>query len=287
MDYNAPMSESSPERRWTVGCVKFLNAQPLIAGLEVDDGVTLRPEVPSALLDALAAGVTDIALCPVIDYQRSAEPLAIVPSGGIGCDGPTLTVRLISRVPLGRITEVHADTDSHTSAALARVILHDAYGLTPAVRDLPCEVLDKAGAALPDTMLLIGDKVVTHHPDPVTFTHVLDLGEAWKRLTGLPFVFAVWMARPEAALGDLPRRLDAGRQRNVHRIDDIVARHAEPLGWPVDLARQYLSQRLVFEIGPRQFEAIEQFWQRAAALGLIDSVRPLRIHPDAVGSAVS
>src|SRR5687768_2357662 len=85
-----------------VGSVSFLNAKPLIFGLEIQADVNLVLDVPSRLLDGLLDGRFDVALLPVIDYQRMPN-LRVVPSGGIGCDGPTLTVRIFSPVPVERI----------------------------------------------------------------------------------------------------------------------------------------------------------------------------------------
>src|SRR5205807_1991234 len=93
-----------------VGSVSFLNAKPLIYGLEHAADVSLRLEVPSRLLSGLRDGRFDIALLPVIDYQR--EPgLCLVPSGAIGCDGPTLTVRIFSNKPIKDIRTLACDTD--------------------------------------------------------------------------------------------------------------------------------------------------------------------------------
>ncbi|NJL30982.1 MAG: hypothetical protein HC898_04785, partial [Phycisphaerales bacterium] len=91
----------------------------------------------------------------------------------------------------------------------------------PQLMDLPAgshaQLL--AGSAPPQAMLLIGDKVVTHRPDPQRYPFDVDLGQAWHQLTGLPFVFATWLARADAVLGDLPRLLDAQRRLNENRID--------------------------------------------------------------------
>src|SRR5580700_5964331 len=113
--------------RLRVGAVSFLNSKPLLFGLESDAGMDLTLDVPSRLLDGLAGGRLDVALLPVIDYQRK-DALRIIPSGGIGCDGPTLTVRIFSPVPIERIDSLACDPDSHTSVALAQVILAERYG---------------------------------------------------------------------------------------------------------------------------------------------------------------
>src|SRR5688500_16289791 len=101
-----------------LSAVSFFNTATLIYGLDRDPSLTLRLAVPSALLNDLTHDRADVALLPVIDYQR-AEGLRIVPAGGIGCDGPTLTVRLFSRTPIEQTTTLAVDPDSHTSVVLA------------------------------------------------------------------------------------------------------------------------------------------------------------------------
>src|SRR5205823_5157531 len=150
----------------------------LIDGLEDNDDPQVRFDVPSRLLHDLETGAVDIALCPVIDYQMSEHPLAIVPSGGIGCQGPTLTVRLFSRVPLESIRAVHADTDSHTSVVLMRVLMAERYGVKIRVIDFDARELS-ARASDDQAVLLIGDKVVTNEPAIERYPFQMDLGEAW------------------------------------------------------------------------------------------------------------
>lgn len=255
-----------------LGCVSFLNAKPLIDGIDrAAPDVRVRYDVPSALLDDLQTGAVDIALCPVIDYQVSTTPLAVVPVGGIGCCGPTLTVRVFSRVPFEQVSTIAGDTDSHTSVTLARVIMKRRFD-----RDVSVAPFDaSADAPAAETVLLIGDKVVAAGPPRDDYGYELDLGEAWYDLTGGPFVFAVWMARRGAELADLPTTLDTLRRDNAGRISQIVDTHAADLGWPDELARRYLGRMLRYEVGPPQLAAIEQFWRDAADVGAIESVRPL------------
>ncbi|MFW6059853.1 MAG: menaquinone biosynthetic enzyme MqnA/MqnD family protein [Phycisphaeraceae bacterium] len=268
-----------------VGCVSYLNAKPLIEGLDEIGDEAARPQVrydvPARLLADLESGEVTIALCPVIDYFRAARPLAIVPAGGIGCMGRTLTVRLFSRVPIERIDAIHADTDSHTSVALLRVLLAEMHNIQPELIDYHARehVAGHRLADAPEAMLLIGDKVVTDSPLAAAYPHQLDLGEAWHQLTGLPFVFAVWMALRGAELGDLPQRLVTVRQRNGARIATIVDRYAQRHGWPRDLATEYLRDILRFAVGDRELTAIRRFADLAARHGLIEEARPLSMHP--------
>ncbi|MEX0744465.1 MAG: menaquinone biosynthesis protein [Phycisphaeraceae bacterium] len=259
--------------------MSYLNARPLIEGLDADADLDVRFDVPSGLLADLEAGDVELALCPIVDYHRAKSPLVIVPVGGIGCEGPTLTVRLFSRVPIERIAAVHADTDSHTSVVLLQLLLREMYGSQPTLVPYHARehVAEHRLAEWPEAMLLIGDKVVTDAPAAVTYPHQLDLGEAWHELTGLPFVFAVWMARAGASLGELPGRLAAQRECNAGRIDAIARRHAPPRGWPVELAIEYLGSILRYTVNEREIEAIERLGRMAHHHGLIDRRRELRL----------
>ena len=252
---------AQPSKPFRIGSVSFLNARPLIAGLDEDSRVKLSLEVPSRLLDGLRQRRYETALLPVIDYQR-LEGLTIIPAGGIGSDGETLTVRVFSRVPIERISRVACDTDSHTSVALVKAILVERYGLSPQFSDLS-EAHDA------ETMLLIGDKVVCEAP--VGYPHQLDLGEAWKTLTGLPFVFAVWTTQHTTDLHGLYETLHAAHSRGMQRIEAIVREFAIPLGWPAALARKYLTEHLTFDVGKREIEAIRLFHHKAYAHGVLNT----------------
>jgi chorismate dehydratase len=281
-----PTVPPSPIR---LGCVSFLNARPLIEGLDGRDDLIVRYDVPSRLLEDLESGDVDMALCPVIDFQYAHQPLEIVPVGGIGCNGPTPTVRLFSRVPIEQVTSVAVDTDSHTSIMLMKVILHDAYGIRPVVTQLSADRASlRLGEHRPTTVLLIGDKVVLDCPTVDDYPHQLDLGVAWKQLTGLPFVFAVWMCRRGAKLGHVPALLQQQRVINSapDRVAQIVRDRALPLGWPADLARRYMTELLQYAVGPAELEAMQLFWRRAHDLGYIERHRGLELYGNAPSPAV-
>lgn len=259
----------------TIGCVSYLNAKPLTDGL-MDARVAF--DVPSRLRAMLETNQANIALCPVVDYHRSSIPLEIVPVGGIGCLGPTLTVRLYSRVSFESMTKIHTDTDSHTSVILLQIVLWHRYGIRPQL--LPYTAPRSSKSALcheeHEAILLIGDKVITDRLQPQQFPNQLDLGEAWYDLTQLPFVFAVWMARLGAPLGDLPQTMDRLRRFNASRIDEIARNYGPTHGWPIDQAKQYLKQHIQYQIESPQLEAIERFSQFSYDLGLIDQLRTIQ-----------
>lgn len=251
--------------RIRVASVAYFNSKPLIEGLDEDPLIDLSLAVPAKLIDGLATGQTDVALLPTIDYQ-TLPGLRVIPVGGIGCDGATLTVRLFARVPMQQVKRVACDMESHTSIALAKILFAERYGRVPAFVPMP-----QSTGADDEALLLIGDKVICE--SPVGYPHQLDLGEAWKDLTGLPFVFAIWTARAGVELADLPARLAAARRLGLSRAQQLVDRYAVPRGWPADVALRYVLEYLHYDIGPRQLEAIERFHRFADEHGLLPGPR--------------
>jgi len=268
-----------------VAAVSYLNTIPLIAGLDAVAGLELIRAVPSRIGSMIEDRTADLGLASLIDVARASAPMALHPVGMIGCDGPTLTVRLFSAVKPEQITVLHADTDSHTSVTLARIVLAERYGIRPEIRDfdtreqMPDGSADEPGGGWPETVLLIGDKVVAGSPPAVRYPHQIDLGQAWHELTGLPFVYAVWMSLAERA--DEPQirtaasLLDRQRRRNLMRMDRLVTDSAHAKGWPEDLAREYLGRLLRFEVGLREREAAALFLSKAADLGVAPRIEPI------------
>lgn len=268
-----------------IGCVQYLNTLPLIEGLRAWQGCVIETAVPSRLFGMLMDRRVDVALASVIDCAKVPEPgVAMLASGMIGCDGPTLTVRLFSSVPIETLERVSVDTDSHTSVVLLQVVMHRLYRRRITVVEYDAMV--RAGGVggtggtsedpWPSAVLLIGDKVVTDAPPESRYPYQLDLGEAWKRLTGLPFVYAAWMCRageeqtPGVQLA--ARMLDRQRRHNSTRLDWIVATRASEKHWPVERARTYLGRFLKYDVGEAEREAVAKFLRWSAELGLCEKV---------------
>jgi chorismate dehydratase len=277
-----------------VACVRYLNTAPLIEGLEKVQGLELVPAVPSVIADMVRRGDADVGLCSVVDCVglpgETGPGLLLVPAGMIGCDGPTLTVRVFSSVPFEQVTTLHADTDSHTSVILAQVVLAKRFGVRPRVigfdarERMPLEggAVGGAGASVeeswPETVLLIGDKVVTDCPPASRYPHQLDLGEQWKALTGLPFAYAVWMCRAEDAGSQKVKTaaalLDRHRRYNQTRLDWVIARRQPASRWPLEEAQRYLGELLRYEVGERERAAVVDFLGEARRMGLVAEREP-------------
>jgi chorismate dehydratase len=255
-------------RMTTLGVVSFLNARPLIEGLDATRGVSLHYAVPSALPSLLRGGQVDAALIPVIDLARGTDAWQRISDACIGCDGETLTVRIFSRTPPEYMTTLYVDEDSHTSIALAQLIWLHRYERRLAF------IPNSAAADLNDceAVLLIGDKVVNAPLEG--FEYEIDLGAEWKEWTGLPFVFAVWAA-PAGEHEALAELLNEARDRGVKAAPQIAQLMGPALGWPVELATQYLTQNLSYKLTPRLQGGMRRFLALAAAEGIVPDVTEL------------
>jgi chorismate dehydratase len=257
------------EPTWRLGVVSYLNAKPLIAGLESDPSFDLAYDVPSRLAPRLDAGEVDAALVPVIDLVQPHRCWRVVSDACIACDGETFTVRVFSRVPPEAIRRLHVDGDSRTSVALATIIWRETHGRTLDI--LPFSGDETVEAC--EAVLLIGDKVVNN--TLIDFDIQTDLGSAWKSLTGLPFVFAVWAAPRLTEVSGLGLRLARARDLGVESAELIAADYGPAMGWPVALAKRYLTTRLKFTLGPRHRLGMETFLELTKKHGLVGSAQEI------------
>ena len=262
MDSHDSHNPARSQIRWKLGVVSFLNARPLIFGLDRVPTIRLLFDVPSSLTGRLLNGEFDAALIPVIDIWEHRSSLRIVSDSCIGCDGETLTVRVLSQVPPADVRQIFVDSDSHTSIALAKILWPalfrrqlDFQNLTPRFQVGECEAV-----------LLIGDKVVG--VDPAQFRYQVDLGGAWKTWTGLPFVFAVWAARRDHDTGELSAQLATARDLGVKYAGRLAVEFGPAHGWPVSLAQEYLQRYLTFSLTEKHVEGMVRFFDHAQARSL-------------------
>ncbi len=270
--------------RVRIGAVSYLNTRPLVYRMtELAPEVDLRFDVPSRLADQLAAGTLDVALIPSIEYFLDPN-YVVVSDACIGCRGPVLSVKLWSRVPVDRIRSLALDEGSRTSAALVQVLLDRRYRLRPRLQSLPLGMLAEEVDA--DAVLLIGDRAM--HPPRGTFAAVWDLGEEWCRETGLPFVFAMWVAREtpsehtsmdrplSLSRGTIDRILRQSRDLGVAHLEAIAAQEAPTVGLDATTCLVYLRDSLYFYLGAAERRGLTQFQQEAARIGLIPGDSVLR-----------
>jgi len=243
--------------------VSYLNTTPLVWGMlhgEQRGLFDLSFAIPAECADRLESGLADIGIVPAVELNR--QKLDIIAGAGIACHGPVRSILLISKTPFAEIRKLAADSTSRTSVALSRVILARKYGVEPEVRSqvphLP-SMLDHADAAL-----IIGDAALVLDPAALPF-HVLDLGAEWVQMTGLPMVFAVWAARAGFPPQDPAPFLESMRFGRAHVGDIARSEHAK-LGISEDLARSYLENNIVLELGEREYAGLKTFLQYASEL---------------------
>jgi len=213
--------------------------------------------VPSECADRLQDGRADIGIVPAIELPR--QNLIVTASTGIVCHGPVRSILLISKVPFENIRTVAADSSSRTSVVLTEIILRRKYGADPEMRSTPPQLermLERCDAAL-----VIGDPALCI--DPAHSEHrVLDLGSEWTSMTGLPFVFAVWGARREYD----PAPFSASLKFGMDHIDDIVASEHSSRGITAELAHEYLTRHIQFELGVQERAGLDLFLEYAAEI---------------------
>lgn len=262
----------------TLGLVPYLNILPLLEGLDEhfpeENRIRATPRELAALL---AAGEVDIAVVSTFEGLRSAHRLRLIPGAGICSHGPVRSVQIFSKVPPAEMRSVLLDRASLSSSHLAQVVTRRHLGIVPEFR-LSTEPFaaefDWRGAP-EDAFLAIGDTALRWEG---TFPHALDLGQAWKEMTGLPFVYAGWFVREGVELS--ARQIAAfaeARARGERRIGEIVARLDPALvaahGGAESLC-DYLGRAIHHGVGDRELAGLEAYRAHLLEAGLLASDTP-------------
>ena len=292
-----------------IGCVKYLNARPLIRGWpgEVDF------DHPSALCQRLANGDLDVALVSSFEFLRN--PIyRIVDGVSIASEGPVYSVVLAHCGELSDIHEIELDPASQTSVNLLRCVLAERRlsprlignidfqsvrpaGLQPAdsarVQPPQSQTAENISAGRTGNMpmfqplrsarLLIGDQAIAFRQKHAGEFQFWDLGEQWKKLTGLPFIYALWLIRPE--VGDaksVAENLRALRDENLTHLDDLIGEivaGADDPGGSVEVDREFLTayyhKHLRFGFGEREKQGLQTFARLCVKHALLPSRDPV------------
>ena len=255
-----------------LGAVSYLNTKPLVYGLDAHPGdFDVRFDVPAKCAELLHEGRVDLGLIPAIEYLRGHY--AIVPDISIASDGPVATVAVFTRTPIREVQTVALDLSSRTSVALTRVLCakhwHISPKFTPAEPDLEA-MLHRADAAL-----VIGDPAFEIDPAKHDVTKI-DLGAEWKAMTGLPFVYAMWVGRRGAASPGQCRALRQARDAGVAHLPDIARQVGGGNARLEQRALVYLRDNLKFGLGEAEQAGLRRFHELASEIGAVTAVQPLR-----------
>jgi chorismate dehydratase len=255
-----------------LGAVSYLNTLPLVWGLERSPSFDVRFDVPSRCAALLHAGSIDVGLIPVIEYLRGSD-YRVVPGPALASRGAVASVALFTPRAIADVRSVAVDTSSRTSAALVRVLCKRLFRIAPvyeAVDPDPDLMLSRCDAAL-----IIGDNALflDHSSSGI---EKIDLGEAWFRMTGLPFVYAFWAGREGAINQDEVRLLQRARDEGVMCTAEIARRYSGGDERRRAIAEPYLRQNMKYDLGEDERAGVEAFYAYAAETEAGPSPQPLR-----------
>lgn len=250
-----------------MGKISYINASPVYYGL--DHGLTpawlsLVPDVPSALNRMIKAGDIDISPISSAYYAMNHRELLLLPDLSISCHGPVMSVICASNHPLEDLTgrTVLFSQESASSSSFLKMIFAR-QRIEPVFRVGPVGNIRKIDPDA-DAVLVIGDAALTQ-PWASRFRHVFDLGQVWFDMTGLPFVFAVWVVRRSFA-DKYPERvtaawnlLRASRAAGDAHMDEIIADGGARLGLSLDRVREYYDL-LLCDLDPAKVEGMGLFF---------------------------
>ena len=240
-----------------LGCISYINVLPIMLGLQNGqvpfDGELVRAE-PTRLNELTRRGELDVTAVSSIEFIHVWERYRLVQGVALSSPGAVRSVKLFSQIPIAELAgrEVAVTRASATSRALLQILL-------PEIKVVD---LDPDGPA-PVAALRIGDEALTTAAAP----YELDLGLAWKKKTGLPMVFAVWLARRDLTQAPEPL-LQRAREWGVRHFEEVLVESLRRTG----LTREQLSQYfegLRFEMGAQELESLQLFYQLAGERGLV------------------
>jgi chorismate dehydratase len=270
-------------RRPRVGKVRYINCEPVYSGIEegaVEAGCDLIEGTPAELNRMLGVGDLDVSVISSLAYAQAPGNFRLLPDLAIACDGAVGSVLCMSRLPLRDLDgeRILVTPESLTSVYLLRLLLQRSYGVRPVY--LRAEVPEEFPADVA-AGLYIGDPAL-RAGHARRYSHRLDLGQGWKELTGLPFVFALWAVREEfyqanpECTRQLHRALLASKAYSLGRIEALsVAVHGR-VGISEEACLNYFRKQLSFDLTARHLEGFERFLQSPEVGPLVSRPVPWR-----------
>ena len=259
-----------------LGAVSYLNTKPLVYGLDaIPEQFAVRYDVPAKCAALLHAGQVDLGLIPAIEFLRGAEDYWIVPGVAIASEGEVASVAVFSKKPIEQVKSIALDLSSRTSVALTRILCAKRWDIAPvftaADPDLDAML---AGA---DAALVIGDPALEIDAAARGLLKV-DLGAEWDGLTGLPFVYAMWTGRADAASPDQCRALQAARSLGEANLPAIARDVSGGDAVREDRTLVYLRDNLKYGLGEREAAGLRRFHELGVEVGLAVALKPLRFY---------
>lgn len=261
-----------------VGRIPYINCYPVYGA--IDRGVVpLDAEVvsgvPTELNAAMAAGELDISVVSTVEYARAPERYLLLPDLAISCDGPVRSVILCSRLPASELggKTVVVSRSSMTSVALLELLFAHVWRVTPRIALGNAEITDVATMAndAHDARLVIGDAALFLSSGDARYPFVYDLGAEWKIWTGLPFVFAVWVAQRVVPVNRslaVHASLIAARDWGLDHLDELATEASGRTGIATARCREYLSG-LDYGLSYPHLAGLTEFFRRLVEKGRV------------------
>jgi chorismate dehydratase len=260
-----------------LGRISYINCYPVYKAIDrgiVELAADLVTGTPVELNDLLAAGALDVSVVSAVEYARNAKDYHLLPNLAISCDGPVRSVCLFSHCAVQDLDgeTILVSASSRTSVHLLELLCNDQWKVRPKLVEARAEGGDlDALAALPHkAVLVIGDAALLLSARG-SYEYQYDLGEEWKRWTGLPFVFAVWASRRSAdaeAVAGVHASLIASRDWGLAHLEDLAEEALRTTNIDLAVCRTYLSG-LDYAFSYRHLEGLTSFFRRLAARGTV------------------
>lgn len=236
-----------------VTAVSYLNTKPLLYGLlagDLRDELVIQLDIPSVCAQRLIDGEADLGLVPIAALPEIPD-CRLISDYCIGTDGPVRTVCIYSQRPIEELDTIYLDFHSRTSVMLTRLLLGEHWKLAPELVDACPGYEDQIGGKVGG--LVIGDRAIEWEP---RFAYRYDLGEEWKKHTGLPFVFAAWVSRKPLPAAFV-KRFNAALAKGVAAIPELLLLLPNPRpGFDLE---QYYRRNISYELTPEKRRAMDRF----------------------------
>jgi len=236
--------------KYNLTIVNYINTYPFLEALRHPNlPFNVVEKIPRLCGEDFINGNADIALIPCGFLPKLQDiPHKILDQYGIACEGEVRTVKLLSRVPLDQIETIVLDNHSTSSSQLLKVLCKHHWKLSPNYTTQEIENVDAIESAL-----MIGDKVFEFESG---FDFAYDLGEAWQNFTGLPFVFAIWVAKPEVPKS-VTDKLYAQFDQGINKIDLTIKKFQNKFP-NIDL-ESYLGSHIHFRLNESYLDGLHRY----------------------------
>lgn len=269
----------------SVGRIPYINCYPVYGAIDrgiVSLDARLVDGVPTKLNRLMAEGQLDVSVVSAVEYARDASRYLVLPNLAISCDGPVRSVMLFSRVDISKLSgkRVLVSRSSMTSVALLELLFANVWNVRPEFVPGDAELVDIArfGEEPHDARLVIGDAALRlfDATAPGGSMHSLypvraDLGQEWKNWTGLPFVFAVWVAQrtsPVAQVVAAHQALLQSRDWGLQNLDALAEQASKATDVSVEMCSVYLSG-LDYRLSPPHLAGLSEFFRKLVAAGRV------------------